>query len=336
MQISVIIPTLRCKGLDITFTSLGRQTFNSDNWELIVIDDFLEDRKHEYDYYANKYAIKNFLYLRPKIGYWRSNIPRSNSRNTGLVHANGELIVFIDDYTWVLPKFLEQHWKVYNDGYCMVGKANVVQYINEEERKEKLLDSIDKIGIPVVDTKLDISSSDYSIFMKNIVLFNVGDTRGDNDVKNCGGGWFYTCNSSIPLTKIIEVNGFDEEFDLALEEDIGLGLMLERIGCKFYYKICPDCTAYHMDHTHIDKIMKNKNLKRLKYKNITYEELRRRSTIDSNPDEIQVVLKEKYGTRYDGAWGLHEHRMRVKLSYANIVNGDKIFDLREERKRIGK
>lgn len=336
MKISVIIPTNRYGGLDITFAGLGRSTEWSSDWEVIMIDDFVEDRKDKCLYFAKKYDIKNVIYLRPKKGYWRSNTPIANSRNTGLIYAKGELIVFIDDYTWIPSKFLEQHWKVYNEGYCMVGNAKVVVYTEEKDRDDKLLNNINKLPSPIVNknTKLDMFDG-CSQFMKNIALFNIADTRGNKDIKDCGGGWFYTCNTSAPLEKIIQVNGFDEEYDLTRQVDIGLGLMLERIGCKFYYKTCPECTAYHMDHIPVEKIMKDKGMKTKRYKDITYDELRKRRTIESNPDEKQLVLKERYSTTHDGAWGLNEDRIRKRTIYANIINGKKIFDLKEERRKIG-
>jgi glycosyltransferase involved in cell wall biosynthesis len=334
MKISIIIPTNRYGGFDITFSGLGKQTFDNDDWEVIIIDDFIENRQDECISIAKKYDIKNLLYLRPKPHYWRSNTLISNSRNTGLVHVKGKLIVFLDDYMWVPPRFLEQHWNTYRDGYCMVGKTNAVKYVQGNIENIE----IDKLSMPVVNR--DITYKDTfegcSNFMINISKFGVSDTRGNQDMKNCGAGWFYTCNASAPLDKIINVNGFDEEYDLTRQVDIGLGLMLERVGCKFYYKTqASDCVAYHMDHMPVEQMMKDKNMKVKRYKNITYDELRKRGTIESNIDEIQLVPKEKYNTQYDGAWALNEYNTRIKKIYANIANGKKIFDLKEERRKIG-
>lgn len=333
MKISVIIPTNRYGGFDITFSGLGKQSFDNHDFEVIIIDDFVENRKEECISFVKKYNIKNFLYLRPKPNYWRSNTTIANPRNTGLIYAKGELVVCIDDYTWIPPRFLEQHWNTYCDGYCMVGKTNVVTYVQEQERN---CDNIDKLPQPKVDKGSNLNTfNGCSQFMVNIATFNVSDTRGNDNKKDCGGGWFYTCNASAPLDKIIQVNGFDEEFDLTRQTDIGLGLMLETVGCKFYYKTDIQCIAYHMDHMIIEQFMKDKHLKIPKYKVVTYDDIRNREVKDTYPDEIQLVPKEKYNTTHDGAWGLIEHRIRTKCSYANIVNGIKIFDLKEERTKIG-
>jgi hypothetical protein len=77
------------------------------------------------------------------------------------------------------------------------------------------------------------------------------DTRtlqGYREWKDCPAGWFYCSNTSAPLSKIIEVNGFDEEMDCTSEEDVDLGLRLARVGCRFWFKSNSDVNVYHMAH----------------------------------------------------------------------------------------
>lgn len=328
MKVSIIIPTNRYGGFDITFSGLGRQTFDNNDWEIIIIDDFIENRRDECIYTAKKYGIKNFSYLRSKPSYWRSNCPIANSRNTGLIYAKGYLIIFLDDYTWVPPKFLDEHWKIYKEGkYTLIGSGRATKYIPGN------VDSVDKLSSPSTEDDVEISIIRVGIYYKYLPAFM--DTRSHDKVEDCGGGWFYSCNASAPLSKIIEINGFDEEFDLTREEDIDLGLRLEKVGCKFCYIPSYDCTVFHMDHRPVDVMMKEKKLIHNRYRDITYSELRGRYKTESNIDEVQLVLKEKYDTKYDGSWGLHEIRRKDTSLYANIVNGTKIFDLKKEREKIG-
>ena len=86
---------------------------------------------------------------------------------------------------------------------------------------------------------------------------------------------------------------------------------------------------FHVDHRGVDREMKK--LPR-RYREVTYEELRLRGKLDTEPDEAQLVLKEKYGTKYDGSWGLHERNAK-RDPVANVVDGVKVFDLVKERKR---
>lgn len=352
MKISIITPTNRYGGLDIIFNSLVKQTFDKEDYELIIIDDYITNRKNEYISYAKHFGVPNIVYLRSKQNYWRSNGLIANARNTGLIYAKGELIVFLDDYTAFPPKFLEEHWRIYKEGkYTLIGGGRAAKYIWEGDIENKIdIDNIDKLPSPGIEDDIEfitiragICYSHIPVFMDTRILDSrISDNKlEDCKLEDCGGGWFYTCNVSVPLEKIIEVNGFDEEFDLTREEDIDLGLRLEKVGCRFCYISNFECNVIHIDHRPVDIMMKEKNLTKKKYADITYDELRNRyinsHIIESNDDEVQLVLKEKYGTMYDGSWGLHERRRNDKTDgsfYANIVNGIKIFDLKEERRRI--
>lgn len=215
----------------------------------------------------------------------------------------------------------------------MVGAMRAVKYVPGR------FDDLDELPPPDPDEggywdereeQRDWDSPEQRRRAKEVKHFWVMDSRGEKSKRNCGGGWFYSCNAAAPLRKIVEVNGFDEEYDLTSEEDIDLGVRLGRVGCKFFYRSEPDCTVYHMDHREVDREMK-KGPKR--YMKVTYEELRRRGVVESCPNEVQLVLKEKYGTHYDGSWGLHERNCRSQ-GPANVVDGKRIFDLRVERRKL--
>lgn len=317
MKITVVLPTNRPSGFNLTFSALHDQSLLHDDFELILIDDY-KDREKLAIEYAKSHDVKNLKYIKSKPNYWRSNRLIANARNTSLIYAEAELVVFVDDYIWFPPRFLEEHWKVYKrtqGRYTMVGGSKAVKYAPNQ------VGTIDKLPLPEVKNHVE------GAFIRNIAQFKVSDTRGEKEVKNCGGQWFYTCNASAPLSKIIEVNGFDEQFDLCSEEDINLGLRLEKVGCRFWYRPQYNCTIFHMDHRPVDLQMKSRAKK---YKEVTYEELRKRGTLESNPDEVQLAMKETYGVKYDGSWGLHEFN-RKRSPYAN----EGIFNLKEERQKRG-
>ena len=309
MKISVILPTNRPQGPMYALYSLSKQTMPKEDWELLIIDDYREDLIM---YTAELFDLQNISVLKSKPSHWRSNRLIGNARNTGLIWAEGELIVFLDDFCWVPPRWLEEHWLTYQrTPNTMIGAGKAVKYIPDR------YDDLDKLPLPDVGNKVE------GAFIRNLAQFKVSDTRGPNSKRDCGGGWFYTMNASAPLDKIVYVNGFDEIFDQTSEEDIDLGLRLERAGCKFFYRPDHDCTVFHVDHREVDAEMR-KLPKR--YKEVTYDELRRREVLDSEEDEVQLVLKEKYGVKYDGSWGLHERNRRRP---PNVVN--EYFSLKEER-----
>lgn len=337
MKVSVILPTNRPLGPLYAINGLSKQTFPNEDFELIIVDDYREDRSEVMVGMSDLLGLENVSVLKSKESYWRSNRLISNARNTGLIHAKGELVVFLDDYCWVRPRWLEEHWKTYAGGsYTMVGAMRTVKYVPDR------FDSLDELPPPDPDdesywgereTLRGWDSPEQRKRAKEVKHFWVMDSRGGKSKRNCGGGWFYSCNASVPLTKLVEVNGYDEEFDLTSEEDIDLGLRLTRVGCKFFYRPDPDCTVVHMDHRGIDREMKEWPKR---YGEVTYQDLRDRGVIESNPDEVQLVLKEKYGTQYDGSWGLHKHRLLIDHTIANVVDGERIFDLRMERWKLKK
>ena len=311
MKVSVILPTNRRNGALYALHSLSKQTFPQKDFELLIIDDsknsgLIQDVAWSSDL--------NVIILKSKPNYWRSNRLIANARNTGLIHCDGELVVFLDDFCWVPPRWLEEHWITYKrTPYTMIGAGKAVKYIPNKYYE------LDQLPPPNVGDNVE------GAFIRNLAQFKVSDTRGSNSLRKCSGGWFYTMNASAPLDKIVYVNGFDEEYDLTSEEDIDLGVRLGRAGCKFFYRPDHDCTVFHVDHREVDAEMKRLPKR---YNEVTYEELRMRGVTDSYSDEIQMVLKEKYGTKYDGSWGLHE-RNRRNPPYA--VN--EYFSLAAERVR---
>lgn len=319
MKMSVVLPTNRPLGPLYAIHALSKQTFPRGDFELLIVDDCPKDRGELIATTSERLGLNSVNVLKSKPNYWRSNRLIANARNTALIYASGRLVVFLDDYCWVRPRWLEEHWRTYKrTHYTMIGAGKAVKYVPEK------YDGFDLAPPPNVGDEVE------GAFIRNLAQFNVSDTRGSSPKRNCGGIWFYTMNASAPLEKIIEVNGYEEEYDLTSEEDIDLGLRLERVGCKFFYRPDQDCTVYHVDHRGVDREMQTWPKK---YKEVTYEELRRRGVVESNPDEVQLVFKEKYGVQYDGSWGLHE-RNRSRPPIANVVDDEKIFDLRMERWRL--
>jgi hypothetical protein len=155
---------------------------------------------------------------------------------------------------------------------------------------------------------------------------------------NCPAGWFYTCNASAPLDKIVEVNGFWEIADLTREEDVLMGLALERKGWHFRFLNAPEATVYHACHGDAEEL-------RRRYKKVTFEQLGwktktvkdrevagmvgpGKSGLDTKPDEVQVVTRDIFNTAYPGSWALISHFKNTPNLKFNEEIG---FDLRTER-----
>lgn len=334
MKISVILPTIRPSGIEIALIGLSKQTMPQDDFELIIVDDYPGHEKEDAIRTMQGHGIKNAKWMRSKPSHWRTNAPIACARNTGLIHAEGELCVFIDDFTWVRPRFLEGHWRTFEQDRCPIGAVTSVEYSENPPA--------DLSTLPV----------------------RYGDRRWQGamqreEMKDAHPGWFFTSNASAPLDKIIEVNGFWEIMDLTREEDVVMGLALERVGCKFWFKADPDMMAFHMCHD--DPKLDHPK----RYKVVTFECLGWESRgfgmtkaelealikagkvqlydvygvlghgkcgLDTAPDEIQLVTKDVFNTEHPGSWACIEHfRDNPNLKFNEEIG----FDLAEERREIG-
>lgn len=223
MKISVSFATIRYGWLENTFRCLGQQTLPHMEWELIMVDDVPNDRSDQVLELAKKENI-NVKWMRSKQNYWKSSRMLGNARNTGFIHSDGELVVFIDDYTWISPTFLQKHWEIYSGTKkAIIGRVQSVGYKDSVQSSSELVITGEDDRYKYVITR-GLPSSD-SIY-----------------------GWFYTFNASASFKKIQEINGYDEEFDCTGEDDIDLGERLSRSGLDFIYVTESDITVFHMQH----------------------------------------------------------------------------------------
>ncbi len=300
MKISVIIPTIRLKRLiDFQLPSFSKQTFPKDEFEIIIIDDCIEDRKEQVENFA-KLNNLNIKWMRSKKPYYRSNACMGCARNTGLIYAQGELIVFNDDYSCVKPNYLEKVWNIYKNN-----------------------PKISNIGACVF---VDYKEPPYSENIESLAISK--DPRRKSSLCSCD--IFFTSNASAPLKDIIKVNGFWEIADLTREEDVLMGYALSRIGRKFCFNDEPDLTVYHMSHHGHEEV-------NTKFKSTSFEGLGWKGNsigkcgLNTNIDETQIVTKDVFNTKNLGSWALIEHFKNNRDLKFNKEIG---FNLQEERRKI--
>lgn len=331
-KISVVIPTIRALGLfEFQLPSLANQTMPKHEWEIVLIDDYPESREEKVSEFAEEHGMV-IKWMRSKPSRWRTNEPIGCARNTGLIHADGELCIFIDDFSWVKPKYLETVWGSYDPakGYSLIGPVNAIEYPEPPYPKDL--------------SSLKITHKNARIPVEKLPFGKLGRWREDwrehrKDKLGCPPGWFFTSNASAPLNKIVEVNGFWEMADLTREEDVIMGLALARVGWKFKFLNIPDSTVYHACHGHPTHSPKRR------YKKVSYAQLGWKGGtlggrpvlglvgpgkrgLDTAPDEIQLVTRDIFKTQHPGSWALIEHFKRSPNLKFNSIIG---FDLRAER-----
>jgi len=209
------LSTRRYGGLSHQIELFSTQTFSKSDFELVVIDGFYWLREQEIKDIASKHGLK-LVYEKPRKLKRKVSIDHPSMRNDSLVYANGELILFFDDYQIPTDTLLEEHWKVYQMGYCCQGK----QYFFDKTDFDKL-------------TKIE------SFYASNVDL--------GTSSRIVPSSVFYTHNSSAPLRELIKINGFDERFNSGTGgEDYDCGMRLGLVGNKMVYN--PNAVCYHMKH----------------------------------------------------------------------------------------
>lgn len=333
MKISVVIPTIRQeKMLDFQLPNYARQIFPKEEFELIIIDDSSVDRKEKILDFGKKNGL-NIKWLRSKKPYYRSNANIGCARNSGLIHAQGELIVFNDDFSGMRHNYLENIWKVYkqNPGLSHIGPVISVQYGDSPYQ-----DNINNLKIINDDNRSKSGRRHHNL--KDGHIKYIHDKEHRSRAFPCPSSWFYTSNASVPMRNIIRINGFWEMADLTREEDILMGLALERSGWKFCFINDPGISIYHMEHHGPVK----KNFVDVTYESIGWPTINidgrmvegggygGKLGLDTNYDNIQLITKDIFGTKYPGSWALIEHFKKNKNLKFNQEIG---FDLVEERRK---
>jgi len=192
--------------------------------QIIFIDSFIHNEEGRIEKLA-KIVNGRFSYTHtpPKPSVWRGKYRKTKSnfwdasatRNTGIVLAENEHIVFVDDLSALADGWLNYHRKAAEDKIIFCGAYDKVS------------------NIVISDNKI------FSYIGKNV------DNRGNNQIGNenlkIGGGWLFGQNISFPFECLERVNGYDEFLARRGCEDCNIGVRLELAGytdLMFYNKNC--------------------------------------------------------------------------------------------------
>ncbi|HYE92598.1 MAG TPA: glycosyltransferase [Terriglobales bacterium] len=236
--ISVVVPTMRVGGLDVLWSGLVQQTFK--DFELVLVDG-IQARIGSIDFpgiawqhvapFNNEFPVASFCHY----------------ANTGLVHARGEIVFMMVDYTWLPPETLEAHaaWHRRHDD------PRAALMMPHEYRELPVLAFTFGNGIPfdyrsgTGDPALDnaearryaqnVASGAHDAHFWSIFNhpFNADDDArhlavhpkwGGADPKNrlvCPPGesvlldntYFHAKNESVKRSMLLDANGWDEDLD---------------------------------------------------------------------------------------------------------------------------
>jgi len=348
VSISVILPTARSDHSIIglpewhifypTFEALLQQTFK--DFEVIVVDALYPKRKEWLDRKWD-FPVK-YVPVHPNHRFWLDNKRWSvcGTLNTGILHAEGELIVRIDDCSEFDPLFLQKFWDGYKQGYFPL--AMHTRYLGgkpahfDQEYREKgyeakhalIVEKEDRVGVL------------RRLYGEGGV---VRDTRWIT-VEGRGGKmlapsmWFYGY-SSVSLEAALKVNGFDENFDGDKSlEDMDMGNRLGMAGYKDMFMLDVEHSVIEHEHEPISSEVIARDLKPIKCNYALYSASEKRKRWRANSqklteDEIGFVRQESLKPPCSPTPNFYADDCRGSL-WDIWVSHQNIFDLREERVSI--
>lgn len=200
---------------DIILKSLEKQTFT--DFEFVIVDALYQTRK---DFFKQKTFSFPIKHIEDKPNVWNSKgmWALCSARNQGILHSDGELIVFIDDIFSFGSDWLELFWKYYHeDGLFAMSLSEFYTH-----QGTKLI----RNGKWIRDSRWNFIEH-HSEHIQKIGTANIHNL----------GDWFYVYGgAAVSMDMLLRVNGFDENFDGTKSlEDCDLGRRLASLGCMFVF-----------------------------------------------------------------------------------------------------
>lgn len=203
--------------------NLRHQTFT--DFELVYVDTYYEENKANFATLQTPCVVKH-VPIHPNHRYWYDQgfCYIAAAKNTGILYADGELLVTCDDAEFFPDQFLEMYWWQYRHG----------RYAHALHKRFKRLDTV--IGVPVHP----LSGDEY-----------VNDHRWERltgGVKHHQhGNWCYAGSSFSITDAVNNLNGFNERMDgVKGLEDCDFGNRLALLGRGF--AMLQACYLHILDH----------------------------------------------------------------------------------------
>lgn len=213
LMLSVVIPTYnRAPRLRLTLEGLARQTWPTDQFEVLVVSDGSTD---ETEAMVETYAATSAYRLRLLT---QRNAGPSQARNRGVEAACGEIIVFIDDDVEPMPVLLAVH---------------AAHHLHA--------DRIAVIG-PMLPDPARMRAEPPWIAWEHAMLQKQYSSWESGRWREAGPHHFYSGNASLRRDLFLACGGFDVRF--TRQEDVELACRLER-ECQVQFHYAASAAAVH-------------------------------------------------------------------------------------------
>jgi len=220
----------RLEALKICLTALSNQTIESDKYEIILVDDCSTDGTKDY-WDKIKHTETNIKYIRHEV-----NQGLASARNSGILNARGEYIIFLDGdivpESDFIENFLSYHAKYPDENIAVIGNLSFYKNLTE--------------------------NNNIAYFVQSRYLgFKTKKEREKLDYSNLPHRYFAGGIASIPHSTVNEVGLFDATFKHYGGEDTDYGIRLGHQGVRLIFGA--SVKAYHNDPVFLQKY-KNKRI----------------------------------------------------------------------------
>lgn len=192
-RISVLTVTNRPGGIDVTWNSLKKQSFQDFEW--ILADELYESRKNEVAAYVNDERLKHIPTPRVPEDLWNLN----KSYNAALRVARGDLVVSLQDYIWIRGDGLAKFW----DLHTALGPRVFLTGAGHKGRGPRPVDLQGKVTIyeePYAEKPTEITERDSRL-------------EGEIKLEESNPSWWETNWAAAPLLAFYELGGYPEQHD---------------------------------------------------------------------------------------------------------------------------
>lgn len=251
LRISVLMTTFRPGGMDVFLSGLAKQTFQ-EPWEIVLVDELYHRRADAVSGYADQVGLSDRLKHLPAPAPRDGTVSNySRSLNEGLVHCDGECVVFEMDYTYLAPTVLERFWTLHRvfPQAVVSGLAHPVKDYPEITNP--------KGPITIFESPIEEIHPDHQTvyqddrFRTGMGIVEMTMLAMLDDRRMYEYGYTVSPNYIVPTDWLLDINGWDEAYDEGGHgfDDMDLMSRLKHsVGCKFYMDTMPGSNAYCMEH----------------------------------------------------------------------------------------
>lgn len=219
LYISVIIPTYnRVSTLEKCVLNLCNQTLPYKNYEIIIVDDCSADETPQFCQYCEN-TKSNIRYIRNE-----KNLGLASTRNVGIRHAKGELLVFLDNDLLAAGNYLEKllaYHATYDDQ--MVAIMSNITYQPEV-----------------------LKTTNFGSYIQSRAIgYRKRSDASHLNINDLPSNYFAGGGSSIKKKHTFDVGLFDENLKKYGSEDELFGYRFKKAGGKIVF--CSDAKLIHYD-----------------------------------------------------------------------------------------